>query len=84
MRFLIPALLLLASAPAPGEQLYPAPSKPPPPKPPRRGSGGEYRDPVLAIACPKCGAEPGKPCPRQELGRYPYHRARVEAVGKKP
>jgi len=34
---------------------------------------------LWAVACPRCGVEPGAPCDRRTLGRFNYHKARKDA-----
>lgn len=41
-------------------------------------SGPAHRGP-RGVTCPRCQAAPGERCDRRTLGRYLYHRARVEA-----
>jgi len=34
------------------------------------------------VDCPTCKAKAGRPCDARTLGRYPFHRSRVEAAKK--
>lgn len=36
-------------------------------------------DDPLIVTCPTCKAEPGQGCNRATLGRYRFHKARVDA-----
>jgi len=35
--------------------------------------------PINQEACARCGAAPGEQCDERTLGRYPWHRARLDA-----
>lgn len=35
----------------------------------------------IDVVCPACFALPGQSCNRHSLGKWPYHRARVDAAG---
>jgi len=37
----------------------------------------QIRQHILRWACPRCGAEPGKPCDRRTRGAHEFHRARI-------
>lgn len=77
MRGLMFMMMALAATggtvPYPGDAAF---SPPPPPPPPRRPGRAE-RGP-LAVACPRCKAEPGKGCDRRTLGAHHVHRDRVQ------
>ena len=50
---------------------------PPPPEPP-----APKKSSPSAVTCPRCKAASGEPCDPRTLGRYPYHKARVDAVAE--
>lgn len=37
-----------------------------------------------AVACPRCGAQPGEPCDRRTLRAHTYHQARVLRAKETP
>lgn len=56
---------------------------------PTRGAPSLPSDhPVAQVSCPTCGGGAGEPCDRRTLGRYPWHRARLDVylttVGANP